>query len=311
MHVFVTGASGHIGAAVVAELLARGHQVTGLCRSDAAAAKLQAARATVVRGTLDDLELLGASARAADGVIHLAFKHELSLSGSPDGFLVAAADDLRAVQALGAALEGSSKPLVVTSGTALLAYAGLGRTGTEADALESGPRIDTENATVSLAQRGVRASVVRLPPTVHSSLDHHGFLSMLIAAARARGGAIYVCDGENRWPAVHTLDAAHLYCLALERAAAGTRLHAVADEGVPFRAIAEAIARGLGLQALSISRDEAAALGFVGRFVQVDNPASSARTRELLDWFPTRAGLLADLSERHYFEPRAERPATA
>jgi nucleoside-diphosphate-sugar epimerase len=302
MHIFVTGASGHIGFAVVSELMAAGHRVTGLARSEASAAKLAAAGSAVLRATLDDLEALREAAQASDGVIHLAYKHELTFSGAPDAFVTAAAHDLRAVQALGDALAGSGKPLVTTTGTALLAQGGLTRTGTEADTLPGGPRVDTENATVALAERGVRSSVIRLPPTVHSSLDHHGFIPIVIGMARKTGAAYYVGEGANRWPAVHTLDAAHLYRLALEKAPAGSRLHAVADEGVPFRSIAEAIARGLGVPVNSVTNEETAPLGFVGRFIQVDNPTSSTRTRELLDWRPTHPGLLADLAERHYFE---------
>lgn len=302
MQILVTGASGHIGSAVVAQLLAAGHRVSGLARSDASASKIRETGAAVVSASLDDLEALREAAQAHDGVVHLAYKHDLSLSGNPEAFVTSAAHDLRAVQAIGDALAGTNKPFVTTSATALLAHAGLGRAVTEADALPSGPRIDTENATVALAERGVRASVVRLPPTVHSSLDHRGFVPILIEHARKGGAAVYVGDGQNRWPAVHTLDAANLYCLALEKAPAGTRLHAVADEGVPFRQIAEAIGRGLGLPAKSITPPEAAPLGFVGRIAQVDNPSSASRTRELLGWQPTRAGLLADLAERHYFE---------
>ncbi len=302
MHAFVTGASGHIGFAVVSELLGAGHRVTGLARSEASAAKLAAAGAGVLRATLDDLDALHDAARSSDGVIHLAYKHELSFSGTPDGFATAAAHDLRAVQTFGEALAGSGKPLVTTTGTALLAHAGMGRAGTEADTLPGGPRVDSENATVALAQRGVRSSVIRLPPTVHSSLDHHGFIPIVIGVARKSGAAVYVGEGANRWPAVHTLDAAHLYRLAFEKAPAGSRLHGVADEGVPFRSIAEAIGRGLGIPVKSSTTEETAPLGFVGRFIQVDNPTSSARTRELLAWRPTRAGLLADLAERHYFE---------
>lgn len=302
MHVFVTGASGHIGFAVVSELLAAGHRVTGLARSDASAGKLAAAGAGVLRATLDDLDALGGAARSSDGVIHLAYKHELSFSGTPDGFATAAAHDLRAVQAIGEALAGSGKPLVTTSGTALLAHAGLSGPGTETDTLPGGPRIDTENATVALAERGVRSSVIRLPPTVHSSLDHHGFIPIAIGMARKSGAAVYVGEGANRWPAVHTLDAAHLYRLALEKAPPGSRLHGVADEGVPFRQIAEAIARGLRIPTKSVTKAETVPLGFVGTFIQVDNPTSSARTRALLAWQPTHASLLADLAERHYFE---------
>jgi nucleoside-diphosphate-sugar epimerase len=302
MRVFVTGASGHIGSALVPELLAAGHHVIGLARSAASASALTAAGAEARRGDLDDLDVLREAAAGADGVIHLAYKHDLSLSGSADGFALAASHDLRAIQAIGEVLAGSNKPLVGTSATALRAYVSLGRTGTEDDALAGGPRIDSENALVALAERGVRSSVVLLAPTVHSSLDHHGFVPSLIALARKSGYAAYVGDGSNRWPALHTLDAARLYRLALERAPAGARLHGIAEEGIPFREIAEAIGRGLGLPTKSLSRDEAAReLGFLARFVQVDNPSSNARTRQLLDWCPTHAGLLADLAEGHYF----------
>ena len=306
MRVFITGASGHIGSALVPELLAAGHEVVGLARSDTSASALAAAGAQVRRGDLDDLEGLREAAAAADGVIHLAFKHELSLSGSPDGFLTAAAHDLRAIQAIGETLAGSGKPFVITSGTLLLASAALSRTGTEEDELEAGPRIDSENAVIALAQRGVRSSVVRLAPTVHSSLDHHGFVPSLIAMARKNRFAAYVGDGVNRWPALHTLDSARLYRLALERAPAGVRLHGVAEEGIHFRDIAEAIGRGLGVPAKSISAEDAGTyLGFLGRLAQLDNPTSSVRTREQLGWRPTYPGLLADL-EGVYFQATKE-----
>ena len=233
-------------------------------------------------------------------MIHLAFKHELTYAGE---FVRAAESDLRAIEAIGAALEGSDKPFVITSGTALLAMAVPGQLGVETAVLERGPRVDSENTVVAMAARGVRSSVVRLPPTVHSSLDHHGFVPTLIAMARKNGVSVYIGDGANRWPAVHTLDAARLYRLAVESAPAGARLHGVAEQGVPFRQIAEAIGRGLGLPAASVTPDEAAKyLGFLGMFAQVDNPSSSAATRALLKWEPAHAGLLADLEERHYFE---------
>jgi nucleoside-diphosphate-sugar epimerase len=300
MRFFVTGASGHIGAAVVPELLGAGHTVVGLARSDPSAAALAAAGAQVRRGSLDDLEGLRRAAADTDGTIHLAFKHELTYAGE---FARAAESDLRAVEAIGAALEGSGKPFVITSGTALLAMAAPGRVGVETDVLTSGPRVDSENTVIAMAPRGVRASVIRLPPTVHSSLDHHGFVPTLIAMARKNGVSVYIGEGANRWPAVHTLDAAHLYRLAVESAPAGARLHAVGEQGVPFRQIAEAIGRGLALPVASVSPDDAAQyLGFLAAFAQIDNPSSSAATRALLKWEPTYAGLLSDLAERHYFE---------
>jgi len=303
MRVFVTGASGHIGSAVVAELVSAKHHVTGLARSDAAADRIRAAGAEVLRGDLDDLTGLAAAAKTADGVIHLGYKHDLAFGGTPDGFVKAGEHDVRVVQTIGEALAGSNKPFVSTSGTALLALFGhLTRTGTEDDVVAGGPRVDGENAVIALGQRGVRSSVIRLPPTVHSSLDHHGFVPMFVAAARKNGFSAYLGDGANVWPAVHTLDAARLYRLALESAPAGTRLHGVAEEGVAFRAIAEAIGKGLGVPANSISAEQAPKyLGAMAHFAPISNPTSSARTRTLLRWDPTHAGLLTDLAERHYF----------
>jgi nucleoside-diphosphate-sugar epimerase len=300
MRVFVTGASGHIGSAVIPDLISAGHEVVGLARSDASAAAVEALGASVHRGSLDDLDSLQEAAGAADGVIHLAFKHQEMNAGDFDA---AVAADLRAVEALGDALAGSGKPLVGTSGTLMLLFGGVDGVGTEEDSGEAGPRIDAENAVVALAGRGVRSSVVRLPPTVHSSLDHHGFVPALVTFARAAGRAGYVGDGTNRWPAVHTLDAARLYRQALESAPAGTRWHAVAEEGVPFREIAGAIGRHLGLPTESIPAEEVGAyFDYLAFFVPLDNPTSSARTRELLDWNPTRPGLVADLDEGHYFD---------
>jgi nucleoside-diphosphate-sugar epimerase len=299
MRVFITGASGHIGSAVIPELHQAGHEVVGLARSDEAAATLVASGAGVCRGDLDDVDGLRAAAGAADGVIHLAFKHEAMRAGNMADAVDA---DLRAITAMGDALAGSGKPLVSTSGTLMLTFAGLGRVGTEADAVDGGPRVDAENTVVAFAGRGVRSSVIRLPPTVHSALDHHGYIPTLIAIARDQGVAAYVGDGTNRWPAGHTLDAAHLYRLALEAAPAGSRLHAVDDEGVPFRRIAEAIGRHLGIPTVSIPPDEAEAyFGFLSFFVALDNPTSSARTRALLGWAPTHPALLDDLAEGHYF----------
>ena len=299
MRVFITGSSGHVGSAVVAELVSAGHEAVGLARSDASAAKVKALGAEVRRGDLDDLEGLREAASAADGVIHLAFKHEAMMSGDHE---TAIKDDLTVVQVLGEALAGTGKPLVTTSGTAMLAAAGLGRAITEEDTLESGPRIESENTVIGLAERGVRSSIVRLPPTVHGPLDHHGFVKMLVETARAKGISGYLGDGANRWPAVQTTDAARLYRLALESAPAGSRLHAVDEEGVPMRQIAEAIGQRLGVPVAPIA-DEAAPehFGFLAAVVGADNPASSARTRKLLDWAPELPGLLADLGLDHYF----------
>ncbi|GAA5065649.1 nucleoside-diphosphate-sugar epimerase [Thermocatellispora tengchongensis] len=303
MRVFVTGASGHVGSAVVPELLAAGHQVVGLARSDKSAAALTAAGAQVHRGDLDDLDSLAAAAAAADGVIHLAFKHDAMFAGDFDG---AVAADLRAIEALGDALAGTGKPLVTTSGTMLLAFAGLQEAATEADVIDAGPRIDAENAVVALAERGIRSSVVRLAPTVHSALDHNGFIPALISLARSKGVAAYVGDGANRWPAVHTLDAASLYRLALESAPAGSRLHGVDDEGIPFREIAEAIGHGLNLPVVSIPATQAEAhFGFLSGHVSADNPSSSTLTRDLLGWKPVHPGLIDDLRQGHYFDAPA------
>jgi nucleoside-diphosphate-sugar epimerase len=296
MHVFVTGATGHIGSAVVNELLETGHQVTGLARSEQSAAALTAKGAQAHRGDLDDLDGLRKATAAADGVIHLAFRHDF------DDFVGGAETDLRAVKAMGEMLAGSDRPFVNTSGTLLLAGVAQGRTATENDAAEGGPRIDSENAAVALAERGVRSSVIRLSPLVHSTLDHHGFAHRLINIAREKGVSAYIGDGTNRWPGVHTLDAAHLYRLALEAAPASTRLHGVADEGVPFRDIAAVIGRHLELPVVSISAEQAwEHFGFLGFFGQLDNPTSSALTQKLLDWQPNGPGLIEDLDEGHYF----------
>lgn len=305
MRVFVTGASGHIGSLVVPELLEAGHQVVGLARSEKAADALSAAGARVQRGSLDDLDSLKEAAEAADGVIHLAYNHDFSDQAA------AAAADLRAIEAIGAALEGSGKPFVITSGTLMLTWLlPPGRLGTEEDAADASraalPRIASEIAAGTLSERGVRSSVVRLSPTVHGPVDLHGFIPHLISIARNKGVSGYVDDGANRWPAVHELDAAHLYRLALEKAPAGSRLHGVGDGGVPFRDIAEAIGRHLNLPLASIAREEAGShFGFLGALVSLDNPTSSELTRELLGWRPIHAGLIPDLDEGHYFDTRS------
>ena len=299
MRIFITGASGHLGSAVIPELIRAGHEVIGLARSDASAAAVEALGADVHRGSLDDLESLREAAAASDGVIHLAFKHAEMNAGDLEGPLGA---DLAAIDAMGEALAGTGKPFVGTSGTIPLAFGGVEGVGTEADILPAGPRIDAENAVIAFADRGVRSSVVRLPPLVHSQLDHTGYTPALISFARAKGKAGYPGDGSNRWAAGHSLDAARLYRLAIEGAPAGSRLHAVGDQGVPLKEIAEVIGVNLGVPAVSIAPEEIVDyFDFLAFFISLDNPASSALTQELLDWHPTHPGLIDDLSEGHYF----------
>lgn len=299
MRVFVTGASGHIGSPLVAELLGAGHEVVGLARSDASAAKIEAAGAEVRRGDLDDLDGLKEAAREADGVIHLAFKHDSMRSGDMEGAIGA---DMAATRAFGDALAGTDKPFVNTSGTLMLATLGLARTGTEDDRSPGGHRADVENATLALADRGVRSSVVRLSPLVHSDLDKHGFGPTLIGIAREQGFAGYPGEGANRWPAVHTLDAANLYRRAVEAAPAGQILHGVGDEGVPLREIAAAIGRGTGLEARSVPEEDIGDyFGFLAGFIALDDPTSNAKTRAVVGWEPTHPGLIDDYGAGHYF----------
>ncbi|MDX3853124.1 SDR family oxidoreductase [Streptomyces sp. AK02-01A] len=306
MRVFITGASGWIGSAVVPELIGAGHQVVGLARSDASAAALTEAGAEVRRGTLDDLDTLRSAAAESDGVIHLAFKHDIAFSG---GFADAADADRHAIDTFGEALAGSDRPFLIAAGTLGLAP---GQVVTEQDGQASDPvgghpadgpakRRANAHATVALADRGVRSSVVRLPPTVHGDGDQ-GFLATVVAIARERGVSGYIGDGTNRWPAVHRSDAAHLFRLALEKAPAGSTLHAVAEEGVPIRTVAEVIGRHLGLPVAPVSPDDAAGhFSWLADFLGLDSPASSAYTRELLAWQPTQPGLLDDLGKGHYF----------
>ena len=304
MRIFVTGASGWIGSAVVPELLGAGHEVVGLARSDASARRLEATGAIVQRGDVDDADGLGKAAAESDGVVHLAFQHEVAFSG---GFAAAAAADRQAVEAMGAALAGSDRPFVLASGMVGLA---IGRGATENDGLvpsdevranPAGLRSATALFTLSLRGTGVRSSVLRFPPTVHGDGDH-GFISILVSTARQHGVAGYVGDGANRWPAVHRSDAARLTRLAVESAPAGSVLHAVGDEGVPFREIAGAMARHLDLPTTSISPADAVEhFGFMGRFAGLDSPATATITRELLGWEPNGPTLLDDLGQDYYY----------
>ena len=302
MRIFVTGATGFVGSAVIRDLLHAGHEVVGLARSDAAADAVDAAGASVHRGSLDDPDSLRAGAAESDGVIHTGFIHDFSRFGENCEI------DRRAIEALGSAFVGSDRPLVITSGTGLLPQ---GRISTEdSEPTGESPRVASEDAARGVADRGVRVAVVRLPPSVHGEGDH-GFVPLLIRLARDTGVSAYIEDGGNRWAATHRLDAASLFRLAIERAAAAC-YHAVAEERIAFRQIADVIGRRAGVPVVSLTTEQAAAhFGWFAHFAALDVPASSARTRELLGWRPTRPGLLEDLDHPRYFSDPSSTAAAA
>jgi nucleoside-diphosphate-sugar epimerase len=294
MRVFLTGANGFIGSAIVPELINAGHQVLGLARSDAGARSLIAAGAEVHRGALEDPESLRRGAAGSDGVIHCAFDHDFSR------FVANCEKDRRAIEALGAALAGSDRPLVITSGTGM-GNAVPGQPATEEvfNTSHPNPRVASELAGASLSAAGVNVSAMRLPQ-VHDTVKQ-GLITPAVAIAREKGISAYVGDGLNRWPAAHVLDVARLYRLALEKREAGARYHAVAEEGIPVRDIAEVIGRGLKVPVVSLSPEEAADhFGWLAAFAGLDLPASSAQTRQRLGWQPTGPGLIADLEQMHY-----------
>ncbi len=302
MRIFVTGATGWAGSAVVRDLMAAGHQVLGLARSNEGARALEMAGAEVQRGELDDLGALRSGAASCDGVIHTAFKHDFAT------FEANADLDRRVIEAMGAVLAGSDRPFVTTSGTLMVAMVSPGRIGTEEDAPPAAvPRVPSELATLSLAARGVRSSVIRLPPSVHGDGDR-GFLPRIIDIARETGVSAFVGDGASRWPAVHRSDAARLFRLALEKGEGGLRYHAIGDEGVPIRDIAAVIGRKLDIPVVSIAAEEAPGhFGFLAMFLGLDAPASAGMTRARLGWTPIGQGLIADLEGGRYFNGDASK----
>lgn len=295
MRVFVTGATGFIGSAIVQELISAGHQVLGLARSDAAVSALQAAGADVHRGDLEDLNSLRSGARVSDGVIHAGFIHDFTR------FKEVCEVDRLAIEAIGEVLAGSDRPLIVTSGTGLVSPGSLATEDIIPPFNPSWPRA-SEQAADAVAALGVRASVVRLSPSVHGEGDLHGFIPILINIAREKGVSAYIGEGLNRWNAVHRLDAVHLYRLALEHAVAGRRFHSVGEEGIAFKAIAAAIGKQLNVPVRSISPETAAGhFGWFAAFAAIDCPASSKITQEVLNWHPVQRTLLADLEQGIYF----------
>jgi nucleoside-diphosphate-sugar epimerase len=299
MRVFLTGATGFIGSAIVPELIKAGHQVLGLTRSDAGAQSLIAARAEVHRGSLEDSESLRSGAAQSDGVIHCAFDHS-AFGNDFSKFVEVCEKDRRAIEALGDALRGSDRPLVITSGTGMgNAIPGQPATEDHFDPNHPNPRKASEVAGAAAAERGVNVSVVRLPQ-VHDTVKL-GLITYAIQVAREKGASAYIGEGLNRWPAAHVLDVARLYRLALEKHEAGSRYNAVAEEGVAIREIAEVIGRGLKVPVVSLSQEEAQAhFGWLAMFAGFDMPASSAQTRQRLGWHPTGPGLIADLEKMRY-----------